>query len=393
MERKEIMEFMENVFTASEAAEYLNISMQRLHQLVRDSQLMPIKTSKSTTLFYKGDLDQRKVSNFSNRTEENHEVTKFDIDVPYVRDAILYYTIQQYFNNNDKKTGQFIEQIKQFNDFDFRAGLKNNIPKLASLLQVTDKEFYDTYIRVKTSFQQLTSDVILLHKSDANYPKLLLNTPDAPPYLFLKGDIHLLDEKSVCVVGSRNASNEGMKNTERIVQSLIKRNIVVNAGLAKGIDTATHTTALKYGGKTIAVIGTPINQYYPKENKNLQQEIEKKGLVISQFPPCNVINRWNFPTRNGTMSGISLATIIMEAGETSGALKQADYALKQGRDVLIPNSALQNSMIKWPAKYVQRGAEVFTTLKEALMILSRNTVLKDAFNNMTMEEVTNVEMD
>ena len=393
MERKEIMEFMENVFTASEAAEYLNISMQRLHQLVRDNQLIPIKTSKSTTLFYKGDLDQRKVSNFSNKTEENHEVTKFDIDVPYVRDAILYYTIQQYFNNNDKKTGQFIEQIKQFNDFDFRAGLKNNSPKLASLLQVTDKEFYETYKRVKTSFQQLTSDVILLHKSDANYPKLLLNTSDAPPYLFLKGDIHLLDEKSVCVVGSRNASVEGMKNTERIVQSLIKRNIVVNAGLAKGIDTATHTTALKYGGKTIAVIGTPINQYYPKENKNLQQEIEKKGLVISQFPPCNVINRWNFPTRNGTMSGISLATIIMEAGETSGALKQADYALKQGRDVLIPNSALQNSMIKWPAKYVQRGAKVFTTLKEALMILSRNTVLKDAFNNMTMEEVTNVEMD
>lgn len=393
MERKEIMEFMENVFTASEAAEYLNISMQRLHQLVHDKQLIPIKTSKSTTLFYKGDLEQRKVSNYSNKTEENHDVAKFDIDVPYVRDAILYYTIQQYFNNNDKKTSQFIEQIKQFNDFDFRAGLKNNIPKLSSLLQVTDKEFYETYIRVKTSFQQLTSDIILLHKSDANYPKLLLNTPDAPPYLFLKGDIHLLDEKSVCVVGSRNASVEGMKNTERIVQSLIKRNIVVNAGLAKGIDTATHTAALKYGGKTIAVIGTPINRYYPKENKNLQQEIEKRGLVISQFPPCNVINRWNFPIRNGTMSGISLATIIMEAGETSGALKQADYALKQGRDVLIPNSAIQNSTIKWPAKYVQKGAKVFTTLKEALMILSRNTVLKDAFNNMTVEEVTNVEMD
>ena len=393
MERKEIMEFMDNVFTSSEAAEYLNISMQRLHQLVHDKQLLPIKTSKSVTLFFKGDLDQRKVSNFSNRVEEKNNLVQFDIDVPYVRDAILYYTIQQYFNNNDKKTSQFIEQITQFNDFDFRAGLKKNIPKLASLLKLTDKEFYDTYIRVKTSFQQLTSDVILLHKSDVNYPKLLLNTPDAPPYLFLKGDIHLLDEKSVCVVGSRNASSEGMNNTERIVKSLIKRNIVVNAGLAKGIDTATHSTALKYGGKTIAVIGTPINQYYPKENKKLQQEIEKKGLVISQFPPCNVINRWNFPTRNGTMSGISLATIIMEAGETSGALKQADYALKQGRDVLIPNSALQNTLIKWPAKYVKRGAKVFTTLKDALIILSKNTVLKELFCNIIGEEVTNVVMD
>lgn len=283
MERKEIMEFMDNVFTSSEAAEYLNISMQRLHQLVQDKQLVPIKTSKSVTLFYKGDLDQRKVSNFSNKGEEKNNLAQFDIDVPYVRDAILYYTIQQYFNNNDKKTNQFIEQITQFNEFDFRGGLKNNIPKLASLLKITDKEFYDTYIRVKTSFQQLTSDVILLHKNDVNYPKLLLNTPDAPPYLFLKGDIHLLEEKSVCVVGSRNATSEGMNNTERIVKSLIKRNIVVNAGLARGIDTATHSTALKYGGKTIAVIGTPINQYYPKENKKLQQEMEKKDWLFLSF--------------------------------------------------------------------------------------------------------------
>lgn len=393
MDRKEIMRFMDNVFTSSEAAEYLNISMQRLHQLVRDKQIEPIKTSKSVTLFYKADLDQRKVTNFSNKKEAQNNSSQFDIDVPYVRDAILYFTIQQYFNNNDKKTTQFINQIKEFNDFDFRAGLTNNIPKLARLLNTTDKDFYSVYIKVKSSFQKLTSDVILLHKSDQNYPRLLLNTPEAPPYLFLKGDIHLLEEKSVCVVGSRNATDEGMKNTERLVQSLIKRNIVVNAGLARGIDTATHTTALKCGGKTIAVIGTPINQYYPKENKNLQQEIEKKGLVISQFPPCNAIQNWNFPTRNGVMSGISLATIIMEAGETSGALKQADYALKQGRDVLIPNSALQNAQIKWPSKYVQRGAKVFSTLKEALIVLSKNTVLKEAFENIGGEEVTNVEMD
>lgn len=393
MDRKEIMEFMENVFTSAEAAEYLNISMQRLHQLVQDKQLVPIKTSKSATLFYKDDLDKRKVSNFSNKVQETVNKGQFDIDIPYVRDAILYFTIQQYFNNNDKKTCKFIEQITETNSFNFRAGLTNNIPKLAELLSTTDKEFYNKYVFVKTCFQQLTDDVLLIHKNDPNYPALLLNTPDAPPYLFLKGDIQLLNEKSVCVVGSRNASNEGMHNTERIVQSLIKRNIVVNAGLAKGIDTITHSTALKCGGKTIAVIGTPINQYYPKENRKLQMEIEKKGLVISQFPPCNAIFRWNFPTRNATMSGISLATIIMEAGETSGALKQADYALKQGRDVLIPYSAVNNPLIKWPRNYVKKGAKSFTTLKEALIILSRNNVLSEALDNINVEEVINVEMD
>lgn len=260
----------------------------------------------------------------------------FDINIPFVRDAILYYTIQQYFNNNDKKTCEFIHQIEETHCFSFRNGLNMNIPLLSKLLNTTDKEFYACYGMVKKSFANLTNDVILVKKGDQAYSKLLATTKEAPPYLFLKGNVHLLEEKSVCVVGSRNASEESMKKTERIVKSLVKRNIVVNAGLARGIDTATHTAALANGGRTIAVIGTPINQYYPKENKDLQIQIEKNGLVVSQFPPCNPINRWNFPTRNGVMSGLSLATIIMEAGESSGALKQADYALKQGRDVLIP---------------------------------------------------------
>ncbi len=271
--------------------------------------------------------------------------------------------------------------------------MKVNIPFLSSQLSVTEKEFYACYIKVKESFAKLTEDVILVKKGDEAYSKLLAHTKEAPPFLFLKGNVHLLNEKSVCVVGSRNASNDSMKKTERLVKSLIKRNIVVNAGLAKGIDTATHQSALKNGGRTIAVIGTPINQYYPKENKELQIEIEQKGLVVSQFSPCNAVYRWNFPTRNGIMSGISLATIIMEAGETSGALKQADYALKQGRDVLIPQSAIDNPSISWPKKYISKGAYSFKTLKEALGILNKNELLLDIFNKNDIEEISNVEMD
>lgn len=211
--------------------------------------------------------------------------------------------------------------------------------------------------------------------------------------MFLKGDVHLIDHKSVCVVGSRNASLDSLKKTERIVKSFIKRNIVVNAGLAKGIDTATHRAALENRGKTIAVIGTPINQYYPKENKELQMEIERKGLIISQFSPCNKVNRWNFPTRNATMSGISLATIIMEAGETSGALKQADYAFKQNRVVLIPKSAVDNPLISWTKKYLQRGAHEFVTLKDALVILNQQNVLKGLFDNIGEDGIDYVEVD
>lgn len=392
MNRQDIVELMKDVYTSSEAAEYLNISTQRLNQLVHDKRIEPIKVSKSIMLFLKSDLEERKITNVSN-INTGHSNGLFDINIPYVRDAILYYTIQQFFNYNDKRTSEFIKQIETTHSFHYRSGLQANIPLLSSLLNTTEKEFYAHYVKVKDSFAKLTDDVILVKKGDEVYSKLLATTKEAPPYLFLKGNVHLLDEKSVCVVGSRNASNASMEKTERIVKSLIKRNIVVNAGLAKGIDTATHRAALHHGGRTIAVIGTPINQYYPKENKELQIEIEQKGLVVSQFPPCNSVNRWNFPTRNGVMSGISLATIIMEAGETSGALKQADYALKQGRDVLIPQSAIDNTLIQWPKKYVSKGAHAFRTLKEALEILNKNELLLDIFKNSDMEEVSNVEMD
>ena len=210
----------------------------------------------------------------------------------------------------------------------------------------------------------------MVKKGDEIYSKLLAVIPTAPPYLFLKGNVYLLNEKSVSVVGSRNASREAMEKTEILVKALVKRNIVVNAGLAKGIDTITHQTALKNNGRTIAVIGTPINQYYPQENKKLQLTIEKHGLVVSQFPPCNKVYKWNFPTRNATMSGISIATIIMEAGEKSGALRQADHCIKQGRDILIPYSLLQSSLL-WPRKYIQKGAHTFKNIKEVLELLNK----------------------
>ncbi|MGO5181498.1 DNA-protecting protein DprA [Catenibacterium mitsuokai] len=391
MDRNEIKALMNDIYTSREAAEYLQISTQRLNQLVHDQQIIPIKVSKSVTLFWKEDLDKRTITNVS--SNNNPGIGMFDINNAYVRDAILYFTIQQYFNCNDKKTCEFIEQLEKVDNFSFRSGLKNNIPYLSSKFNILEKDFYKCYLRVKDSFSKLTDDVILVKKGDGVYSKLLANTDGTPPFLFLKGNVHLLNEKSVCVVGSRNASVESMKKTEKLVKALIKRNIVVNAGLAKGIDTATHKTALENGGRTIAVIGTPINQYYPKENKDLQLSIEEKGLVVSQFPPCNPVYRWNFPTRNGTMSGISLATIIMEAGETSGALRQADYALKQGRDVLIPQSAINNSSISWPKKYIKKGAHAFKNLKEVLQILNDNEVLYNLFDNDDMEEVNNVEMD
>ena len=134
--------------------------------------------------------------------------------------------------------------------------------------------------------------------------------------------------------------------------------------------------AREFGFNTIAVIGTNLNQYYPNENKEVQLEIEKKGLVISQFPPSMKTERWFFPLRNGVMSGISLATVIMEAGETSGALKQATFALKQGRVVLIPQNVVNKPTLLWPKKYIQKGAYAVRTPKEIIEKLSEKNVYK-----------------
>ena len=146
-----------------------------------------------------------------------------DINNVYVRDAILYYTIQQYFNCNDKKTSQFITQLDHFN---YRSGLIHNIPYLSLQLHVSEKDFYHTYLSVKESFKILPEsfkilpeDVILVKKNDEIYSKLLAMIQAAPPYLFLKGNVYLLNEKSVSVVGSRDASREAMEKTEILVKA------------------------------------------------------------------------------------------------------------------------------------------------------------------------------
>ena len=182
MNRKEIEMLMKDVFTSSEAAEFLNISTQRLNQLVHENKLVPIKTSKSVMLFLRQDLQERKVTNVINTKDEQCDC--FDVNLSYVRDAILYFTIQQYFNNNDKKTCEFIEIIKNSHSFKYSSGLKENIPLLSSLLNTTDAKFYETYQMVKESFQSLSSDVVLSRKGDEIYSKLLMMTEEAPPYLF-----------------------------------------------------------------------------------------------------------------------------------------------------------------------------------------------------------------
>jgi DNA processing protein len=195
-----------------------------------------------------------------------------------------------------------------------------------------------------------------------NYPPKLRDARHPVEMLYFQGTWELAESRCVAVVGSRNATDDGKRRAAKIARALVEKDFTVVSGLAVGIDAAAHTAAIEAGGRTIAVIGTPIGVYYPKENEQLQKKIAEEFLLISQVPVLRYAsqrvpqNKLFFPERNVTMSALTEATIIIEASDTSGTLTQARAALQQGRKLFILDSCFERSDITWPAAYAKRGA-------------------------------------
>jgi DNA processing protein len=192
---------------------------------------------------------------------------------------------------------------------------------------------------------------------------------NAPKVLFVAGDLELFRSgRRVSVVGTREPSPEGFDRARAISAALVQRGITVVSGLAKGVDTAAHTTAMDLGGRTIAVLGTPLDVAYPAENRELQARIMRGHLVVSQFPSGMRGGARAFPIRNRTMALLSDATIIVEAGEGSGTLHQGWEALRLGRPLFLMESLVKRSDLTWPAEMIGYGAEVLNrdNLDEAL---------------------------
>lgn len=188
---------------------------------------------------------------------------------------------------------------------------------------------------------------------------------NAPRRLFVAGDPSLLKEGArVSIVGSRAASRAGLERARELTRFLCDRSVVVVSGLARGIDTTAHMTAIEYGGKTVAVLGTPPDQVYPQENASLQERIMRDFLCISQFPPGSPVQRQNFPLRNRTMALISDVTVIVEAGDKSGSLHQGWEALRLGRGLFITDIVATNPSLKWPPEMIRYGAQVLTAENE-----------------------------
>jgi len=194
------------------------------------------------------------------------------------------------------------------------------------------------------------------------YPSGLRDADYPVAVLYYRGWWDLVNSRCVAVVGTRAPSEDGLKRTRAIVRNLVKDDFTIVSGLAKGVDRVAHETAIDEGGRTIAVLGTPISHAYPAENRELQEKIARDFLLISQVP----IKRWQnqgpkqnrifFPERNITMSALSEATIIVEAGETSGTLVQARHALKQKRKLFILDSCFNKPDLTWPHRFADEGA-------------------------------------
>lgn len=196
----------------------------------------------------------------------------------------------------------------------------------------------------------------------AEYPSKLRDARHPVELLYFQGWWDLVNSRSVAVVGTRKPTDDGRARTRKLVKALVDDDFTIVSGLASGVDTVAHTTALEHGGRTIAVIGTPLTHNYPKDNAALQRTIAEHFLVVSQVPILRYesqdyrVNRGFFPERNKTMSALTEATIIVEAGETSGTLIQARAALEQGRKLFILDSCFSNPKLTWPDKFEKKGA-------------------------------------
>lgn len=192
--------------------------------------------------------------------------------------------------------------------------------------------------------------------TDKEYPQLLKQVYRPPQALFYRGNLGILEKPSIAIVGTRRPTEYGEYMAEKIVKELSVLDVNIVSGLAKGIDTIAHETALECGLSTIAILGSGIENIYPPANIKLAKAIEGNGLVISEFEGSTEPKDFHFPMRNRIISGLSLATIVIEAPEKSGALITAKYALDQGREIFVIPGDIEREQSLGALRLLQRGA-------------------------------------
>lgn len=256
------------------------------------------------------------------------------------------------FDNTYSKNMQIIElmgddySLKHFNKIKLNGILSDKI--IDNMKKWANEQIIDNY------FASLeNSGITLITKYDKEFPEKLREIEDAPMFLSCKGDLSLLNNKSLAVVGTRKPTAYGRMVTERLVKEIASAGVVIVSGLAYGVDSISHRKCLEVGGKTIAVLGSGLNQVYPAEHISLAEEIANKGLIISEYSPNKRATKYTFPQRNRIIAGLSDGVLITEASFKSGTIHTKDFALEYGKNIYaVPgnidsfSSGLTNDLIK-----------------------------------------------
>ncbi len=197
--------------------------------------------------------------------------------------------------------------------------------------------------------------VRVLTWEDADYPSLLRDIPQSPPVLYALGELTPADEYAVAVVGTRHASTYGKEVTRRLASALAQNGVTVVSGLALGVDGIAHHEALEAGGRTVAVLGCGLDTIYPASHRALAQRIVRSGALLSDYPLGTKPEAGNFPPRNRIISGLSLGTVVVEAGARSGALITLQFALEQGRETFAVPGNVTSRLSEGTNLTLQRG--------------------------------------
>ena len=216
----------------------------------------------------------------------------------------------------------------------------------------------------------------LVTLADPEYPQALLEIPDPPTLLYVRGRLDLLNRPSLAIVGSRNPTPQGLHNAERFAAALADAGLLIISGLALGIDAAAHRGALNASGETVALIGTGIDRIYPARNHELALEIGDHGCIISEFPIGTPVTGANFPRRNRLISGMACGVLVVEAATESGSLITARLAGEQGREVLAIPGSIHSPQSRGCHQLIKQGAKLVESAQDVLEELRLSVPLK-----------------
>ncbi|MFZ4536271.1 DNA-processing protein DprA [Propionivibrio sp.] len=241
--------------------------------------------------------------------------------------------------------------------------------KAASLLLDTNNE---TVVSAACAWSN-EADQHIITLADPEYPQALLEIPDPPTVLYVRGRIEPLNRPALAIVGSRNPTPQGIQNAERFAATFAEAGLVIASGLALGIDAAAHRGALSVTGDTIAFIGTGIDRIYPARNRELALEIGTRGTIVSEFPIGTPVTAANFPRRNRLISGIARGVLVVEAAIVSGSLITARLAGEQGREVFAIPGSIHSPQSRGCHKLIKQGAKLVETAQDVLEELRWST--------------------